>query len=234
MTKLAATLTTAEVTVENARLRAELSALHDELRDCRRRLVDALHAERQRIERDLHDATQGRLVSLAMSLGLLETKLPADLHAAHTIARDARRALTAVLAELREISHRIHPPILTERGLQAAIEELAERTPLPIHLDLSIQTRLLPTVESAAYFIVSEALTNTLKHSHAREARISISRTRDVVTIEVTDDGIGGAAPHRGSGLKGLVHRVEALGGRLTVSSAPGNGTTVLADLPCG
>ena len=195
--------------------------------------MDATEAERRRIERDLHDGTQQRLVSLAMSLGLLETKLPADPEAAKPIAQEARAALAVALEELRELSQGIHPAVLTERGLAAALEELADRAALPAYLEVSIDERPCGAVEAAAYFVVSEALTNAAKHSHASEVRIIASRVAGLLTVEVEDNGIGGAVLVGGSGLRGLTDRVEALGGRLTVSSPPGRGTSLRADIPC-
>jgi signal transduction histidine kinase len=223
----------AAMTLENERLQAELRARLAELQASRARLVDATEAERRRIERDLHDGTQQRLVSLAMSLGLLETKLPADPEAAKPIAHEARAALAVALEELRELSQGIHPAVLTERGLAAALEELADRAALPAYLEVSIDERPCEAVEAAAYFVVSEALTNAAKHSHGSEVRITASRTGGLVTVEVEDNGIGGAVPAGGSGLRGLTDRVEALGGRLTVSSPPGRGTSLRADIPC-
>jgi signal transduction histidine kinase len=223
----------AALALENERLQAELRARLGELQASRARLVDATEAERRRIERDLHDGTQQRLVSLAMSLGLLDAKLPADPDAAKPIAREARAALTVALEELRELSHGIHPAVLTERGLAAALEELADRAALPAHLELAIDARPPPRVEGAAYFVVSEALTNAVKHSHAGEVRVAASRDGDLLIVEVADDGIGGAAVGGGSGLRGLTDRVQALGGRLIVSSPPGQGTTLRAEIPC-
>jgi signal transduction histidine kinase len=219
--------------LENERLQAELRARLGQLQASRARLVDATESERRRIERDLHDGTQQRLVSLAMSLGLLDTKLPGDPEAAKPIAQEARQALAVALEELRELSHGIHPAVLSERGLAAAFEDLADRGALPAYVEVSIDERPNAGVEAAAYFVVSEALTNAIKHSHAREVRISASRERDKLIVEVTDDGIGGAAPAGGSGLRGLTDRVEALGGELVVSSPPGRGTTLRAELPC-
>jgi signal transduction histidine kinase len=223
----------AAMTLENERLQAELRAQLGELQASRARLVDATEAERRRIERDLHDGTQQRLVSLAMSLGLLETKLPADPEAAKPIAKEARAALAVALEELRELSQGIHPAVLTERGLAAALEELADRAALPAYLEVSIDERPCEAVEAAAYFVVSEALTNAAKHSHASEVRITASRGGGLLTVEVEDNGIGGAVLVGGSGLRGLTDRVEALGGRLTVSSPPGRGTSLRADIPC-
>ena len=223
----------AALTLENERLQAELRARLGELQASRVRMVEATEAERRRIERDLHDGTQQRLVSLAMSLGLLDSKLPAEPGAAKPIAREAREALALALGELRELSQGIHPAVLAERGLAAALEELAIRTALPAYFDLSIDARPPARVETAAYFVVSEALTNAVKHSHATEVRIAGSCREQLLIVEVADDGIGGAAAGGGSGLRGLADRVEALGGRLTVSSPPGRGTTLRAEVPC-
>jgi signal transduction histidine kinase len=223
----------AAMTLENQRLQAELRARLGELEASRARLVDATEAERRRIERDLHDGTQQRLVSLAMSLGLLDTKLPLDPDAAKPIAQEARAALAVALDELRELSHGIHPAVLTERGLAAALEELTDRAALPAYVEVSIDERPCPAVEAPAYFVASEALTNAVKHSHAHEMRISASREKDTLVVEVVDDGIGGAALRDGSGIRGLMDRVEALGGTLVVSSPPGRGTTLRAQLPC-
>ena len=184
----------AALRLENERLQAELRARLGELQASRARLVDATEAERRRIERDLHDGTQQRLVSLAMSLGLLDSKLPTDPDTAKPIAQEARQALAVALEELRELSQGIHPAVVTERGLAAALEELADRSSLPAYLDVSIAERLSPAVEAAAYFVVSEALTNAAKHSHAGEVRIAASRKHDLLMVEVADDGIGGAA----------------------------------------
>ncbi|MGB0093064.1 MAG: histidine kinase, partial [Solirubrobacteraceae bacterium] len=224
----------AALTLENERLQVELRARLVELQASRARLVEATEAERRRIERDLHDGTQQRLVSLAMSLGLLDSKLPGNPDAAKPLAREAREALAVALEELRELSQGIHPAVLTERGLPAALDDLCQRAALPAHLELSIDERLPAQVETAAYFVVSEALTNAVKHSHASEVRIAASREKQMLSVEISDDGIGGAGTGGGSGLRGLGDRVEALGGRLTVSSPPGRGTTVRVELPCG
>jgi signal transduction histidine kinase len=227
-----ATVATAELTIENERLRTELRELVDELAAFRRRMVDAIHAERRRIERDLHDGTQGRLVSLAMSLGLLEAKLPSEAHAVRSIARDARQTVAATLQELRRLSHGIYPTALVERGLGPAVQELAERAALPASVELSIDSRLPAAVEAAAYFTVSEALTNAAKHAQAGQVRIAVSNEEPLLIVEVADDGIGGATAGRGTGLRGLTDRAEALGGRLILSSPPGRGTTVRVELP--
>ena len=232
MTQLEATAAIAELTIENEGLRAELREQVDELRACRRRVVDSIHAERRRIERDLHDGAQGRLVSLAMSLGLLEAKLPSEADAVRSIAQSARQAVAAALEELRELSHGIYPAAFAERGLGAALQELAERATLPAYIELSIDARPPAQVEATAYFAVSEALTNAAKHSHASEVRISITYAEPLMIVEVVDDGLGGATAERGSGLRGLADRVEALSGRLILSSPPDPGTTLRIEIP--
>ncbi len=223
----------ASLALENERLHAELRARLVELQASRARLVEATDAERRRIERDLHDGTQQRLVSIAMSLGLLESKLPIQPDAAAPIVRQTREALALALAELRELTHGILPPLLTERGLPAALEELARSAALATHLQVRVEGRLSDQVESAAYFVASEALANAAKHSHGSEVRIAAIRDGDKLMVDVADDGIGGASAGGGSGLRGLADRVEALGGQLTVSSPPGRGTTLRAEIPC-
>jgi signal transduction histidine kinase len=223
----------ASLALENGRLQAELRARLAELQASRARLVEATDAERRRIERNLHDGTQQRLVSIAMSLGLLEAKLPAPPGEAQTLLRETRAALALALQELRELTHGINPPVLTERGLAAALEALCRQAALPATLEVALGERPPNPVESAAYFLVSEALANAAKHSHATEVCVSARRDGDRLVVEVADDGIGGATTVGGSGLRGLTNRVEALGGRLTVSSPPGRGTALYAEVPC-
>ena len=211
----------AALTLENARLQAELRARLAELQASRARLVSATDSERRRIERDLHDGTQQRLVSIAMALGLAESKLAADRSAVEPVLREAREALTVALAELRELTQGIRP------------DDLARRAALPVQLDVVVSGRLPEQVESAVYFVASEALANAAKHSHASNVRLSASNEDGVVMLEVADDGIGGATASGGSGLRGLADRVESLRGRLTVSSPPGRGTTLRAEIPC-
>jgi len=224
----------AALTLENERLQAELRARLAELRASRTRLVEATEQERRRIERDLHDGAQQRLVSIAMSLGLIESKLPADPGAAAPIVREAREALGLALSELRELSQGIHPSILSERGLVPALDDLCRRAPLPATLAASLDGRLPEPVEAAAYFVVSEALANAAKHSHATEVRVSVRVSDGALRIEIADDGIGGAGGGPGTGLRGLADRVEAQGGALTLSSPPGRGTMVRVEIPCG
>jgi signal transduction histidine kinase len=223
----------AGLALENERLQAELRARLVELNRSRGRLVEATDAERRRIERNLHDGTQQRLVSIAMSLGLLESKLAPDQTDAAPIVREARTALTLALEELRELTQGIHPTLLVERGLPVALEELCRRAGLPAHLQVDLDVRLPDQVETAAYYFVSEALSNAVKHSHGSEIRVGVSYDGRTLTAEIADDGIGGAAVGAGSGLRGLADRVEALGGQFTVSSPPGRGTRLKAEIPC-
>jgi signal transduction histidine kinase len=224
----------AGLALENERLQAELRARLVELQASRARLVAATDAERRRIERDLHDGTQQRLVSIAMSLGLAEAKLPADPEHAKPIVAETRTALAVALAELRDLTQGIYPTILSERGLPGALDELCGRSALTAHLRLFLDGRLPIPVETAAYYVVSEALTNAAKHSQAAEVRVAASCSGGTLTVEVADEGVGGAGKGEGSGLRGLADRVEALDGRLTVSSPPGRGTTLRAEFPCG
>jgi signal transduction histidine kinase len=219
--------------LENQRLQAELRAQLIELQASRARLVEATDTERRRIERDLHDGTQQRLVSIAMSLGLLEAKLPEQASGVQPLVRETRQALASALEELRELTHGINPPLLTERGLAAALDELCRRAALPAHLTVTIDRRLPDQVESAAYFMASEALTNASKHAHAHGVSMAASYEDQCLTVEVVDDGVGGATTANGSGLRGLADRVEALGGRFRVSSPVGRGTTLRAEIPC-
>jgi signal transduction histidine kinase len=223
----------AGLSLENERLRAELLSRLAELRASRARLVSATELERRRIERDLHDGTQQRLVSIAMTLGLAESRLLKDPAAVGPVLQEARDALTVALEELRELSQGIHPAILVERGLAAALDDLSRRASVPVRLDVDVNASMPESVEAAAYFVASEALTNAAKHSHASEVRLAATRENGTLVIEVADDGIGGADSNGGSGLRGLVDRVEALSGRLHVSSPPGRGTILRAEIPC-
>jgi signal transduction histidine kinase len=218
-------VTATALTLENERLRTELRA-------CRQRAADAAEATRAQIERNLHDGLQQRLVSLALSLGLLDAKLPHQPGAAKPIAGEARRSLSAALGELRELTQGLYPSALTEHGLTVALEELCDR--LPVYCDRKISLDDPPPAEVAAaiYFTVSEALTNVTKHAAASEIRVLVSRVDDQLIAEVHDDGIGGAASAHGSGLRGLAGRIDAVGGRLTVSSPRGFGTTIRAEIP--
>jgi len=223
----------AGLALENERLQAELRARLEDLRASRERIVEAAEAERKRIERDLHDGTQQRLVSIAMTLGLADSRFDRDPARARSLLDEARASLSAALRELRELSHGIHPGILTERGLDAALKELAYGARLPLELDVGLSKRLPDRIEAAAYFMVSEALTNIAKHADASAVRVRVQRTDGLAVVEIADDGVGGADTAHGSGLRGLADRVDALGGRLRVESPPGRGTVVHAEIPC-
>ncbi|MEU5710572.1 sensor histidine kinase [Streptomyces flaveolus] len=209
----------------------ELGAKVLELARSRARLVDAFEAERRRIERDLHDGAQQRLVALTMALGLARLDAPpgplADqLTRAH---EEAGRAL----AELRELIHGIHPKVLTDYGLQAAVADAADRCVVPVDVDLELPGRPSQAVESAAYFVVCEALANVAKHSRAARARVSGGHRHGRLFLQVRDDGRGGADPSAGSGLTGLADRVSVLDGRLALTSPPGGPTLLRVELPC-
>lgn len=212
----------------------------EELRDrvrvltrSRARLIDAFEVERQRIERDLHDGAQQQLVSLGMTLDLARIELEATAgHPAAPLVELAHDQALATLGELRELINGIHPPVLTTRGLGAAVETLAERAGMPVTIDAKLPQPLPREVESTAYFVIAEALTNAAKHSGANTVRIDLDGRRSALHLAVTDDGSGGADPDAGSGLVGLGDRVTALDGRLTVTSPPGGPTTVRAELP--
>jgi signal transduction histidine kinase len=224
----------AGLALENERLQADLRARLAELQASRARIVDAAETERRRLERNLHDGTQQRLVSISMALGLAESKLDADPQAAGQILEEARQALGTVLQELREFSQGIHPPVLTERGLGAALKELVFLAPMSIELDVPDDERLPEPIESTAYYVVAEALANAAKYASASTVLVTVERRNGSAIIEVADDGVGGADPASGSGLRGLSDRVEALGGTLAVESAPGLGTRLRAEIPCG
>jgi signal transduction histidine kinase len=212
---------------------SQLRARVEALQASRDRAVDSAEAERRRIERDLHDGAQQRLVALAMDLGMARAKLETDPAAATALVGEAHEEAKRALAELRDLARGIHPAVLADRGLDAAISALAARSPVPVGVEVATG-RLPDPVESAAYFVVAEALTNAAKHAGAAEIAVRISRHRDLLIVEVTDDGAGGADPARGSGLRGLADRVAAVDGHLTVTSPPGGPTVIRAELPCG
>ena len=203
------------------------------LRETRAGAVDAQETELRRIERNLHDGAQARLVSLGMSLGLAEQRLVRDPEAARELVAEARAGVGEALRELRDLARGIHPPILTDRGLAAAISALADHSPIAVDVEASIRERPAPAVETAAYFVVAESLANAGKHAGATAVQVRIARRGDSLEVEVEDDGRGGADP-AGNGLRGLRQRVEALDGTFAVTSPPGGPTVVRAELPCG
>jgi PAS domain S-box-containing protein len=203
-----------------------------ELRASRSRIVEAADDARRRLERNLHDGAQQRLVSLSLALRLAQSRLREDPDGAEQLLTGAADELSHALAELRELARGIHPAVLTDRGLPAALEALAARAPLPVELSADLEDRLPGPVEAAAYYVVAEALTNVAKYSEASAVEVRAERLNGRVVVEVADDGIGGADPSLGSGLRGLADRVEALDGRLEVESSAGEGTTVRAVIP--
>jgi signal transduction histidine kinase len=211
--------------IANAESRSELAA-------SRTRIVAASDEARRRIERDLHDGAQQQLVTLGLALRSAQAELPHDLEDVRAELSHVQQGLTDVLDELREISRGIHPAILSERGLAPALKILARRSPTPVALDVQVEGRLPAGVEVAAYYIVSEMLTNTAKHAQASAVYVDVTRADGVLRISVRDDGVGGADPARGSGLVGLRDRVEALGGTIGFRSVKGSGTAVDVLLP--
>jgi PAS domain S-box-containing protein len=206
----------------------------EELRSSRARIVEAGAIERRRLERNLHDGAQQRLVSLSLLLSLAQGRIDADPAGAKELLATADDELKRALEELRELARGIHPAVLTDRGLEPAVQALVTRSPVPVTLAETPDDRFPEPVEAAAYYVVSEALANVVKYSGATEATVRIARDNGFALVEVADDGVGGADPSRGSGLRGLADRVEALDGRLEVESAPGDGTTVRAQIPYG
>jgi signal transduction histidine kinase len=222
--------------LENARLQVQLRAQLEEVRQSRARLVEAADSERQRVERDLHDGAQQQLVTLLLSMQV--TKAEAMQHSDPETAMlvDANIAtLKDALGELRELARGIHPTILTQAGLVPAIRSLTERCPIPVEVIGELgDVRLAPTLEAALYFVVSEAITNAVKHSKGRRMCVSLGRRSGLAIVEVSDDGVGGAELSLGSGLRGLTDRIAAVGGRLMVKSDHEGGTTIHAEVPCG
>ncbi|GIF05972.1 sensor histidine kinase [Actinoplanes siamensis] len=213
----------------NAELRLRVSQLTVTRADT----VDAQAAELRRIERDLHDGAQVRLVSLGMTIGLAEEMVEADPAGARKLLAEARETSTAALADLRHLVRGIHPPVLAERGLDGAVRALALALPIPITVETALPGRLDTPVESAAYFAVAEALANTTRHSFARTARVELWHTGSTLVMQVSDDGLGGADPAGGTGLRGIERRLAAFDGTMSLSSPPGGPTVVTMELPC-
>jgi signal transduction histidine kinase len=219
--------------MENERLAAELRARLEELRASRARIVEAGYQERRRVERDLHDGAQQRLLALSLNLRLARSRLEEDPAGAGELLDEATAELEEATAELRELARGIHPGLLTDRGLVPALEALAARAPVPVELTAEVERRPAPAVEAATYFLVSEALANIAKHSGAERASVRVGQGNGSLTVEVIDDGNGGADPH-GSGLRGLADRVAALDGDFSVADRDAGGTLVRASIPLG
>jgi signal transduction histidine kinase len=223
----------AGIALENARLQADLRARVDELRESRARVIEAGQDERRRLERNLHDGAQQRLISLSLDLKRLEGQLGDDAEARSEIDL-ARGEIATSLEELRTIARGLHPAVVSGHGLQVGLDTLVAKAPVPVALTTELDGRLDETIEVAAYYVVSESLANVGKHAEASGATVSVGRENGELVVEVADDGIGGADAERGSGLRGLADRVEAHGGRLRVWTPRGGGTRVRAEIPCG
>ncbi len=222
----------AAIALENSRLQVELLARLDELKASRRRILEASQSERRRMERNLHDGAQQRLVALSLEVGILEARFGGDREARAQIDQ-VKRELAGSLEDLRELARGLHPATLTGHGLAAALEGLAARAPVPVGLHVQLESRLPEQHEVAAYYLVSESLTNVAKYASASNVQVDVSRAAGRLVVEVSDDGCGGADTADGSGLRGLADRVEALDGRLRVVSPAGGGTRVRAEIPC-
>ncbi|GAA2605586.1 histidine kinase [Actinomadura fulvescens] len=219
----------ARLAIENAHMRAELAGQLAEVHASRARIVAAADAERRRIERNLHDGAQQRLVGLAFVLGRIRSRAGPELAAD---VDEASAELRAVIDEVRELARGLHPPILREAGLEAALVSLADRSPVPLTVRSAVDGRIFESVEQAAYFVAAEAVANALKHAAAARITIDVTARDGLLWLAVTDDGHGGADPARGTGLLGLTDRAAALGGRITIESPPGEGTRVTVELP--
>jgi signal transduction histidine kinase len=238
---VAASVNAVAMALENERLEAELRARVAELEVSRERVIEVGLAERRRLERDLHDGAQQRLVALGLQVAMARAKLDADPEAAGRLLDQARDELRQAQAELRELARGIHPAILTDRGLGAAVTSLAERSTIPAYVTEVPEQRLPAAVEAIAYFVVAESLTNVAKHARARQAEVTVRRENGHAVVLVSDDGVGGAGNGNGrnggdglgSGLRGLSDRLAAVDGRLTVHSPPGAGTVIRAEIPC-
>ncbi|UGS35810.1 sensor histidine kinase [Capillimicrobium parvum] len=223
----------AALALENDRLQAELRARVAELQESRANILAFGLAERRRLERDLHDGAQQRLVALSLQVNLARAKLEDDPATAASLLDSAREELRQALGELRELARGIHPAVLTDQGLEAAVSALAERSPVPVTVEPLPAERLPAQVEAVAYFVVAESLTNVVKYAGADEASVSVERVNGHAIVEVRDDGVGGADVGRGTGLRGLADRVAALDGKLEIVSPTGEGTLVRAAIPC-
>jgi signal transduction histidine kinase len=210
-----------------------LAARVDLLVTSRQQVVDSVELERRRMERDLHDGAQQRLVSLAMTLGRAKNKAAGVDTDLQTLIGEAHAEALLAIGELRDLTRGLHPPVLTDRGLDAAISAVAARAPLPVRVEVAVSPRPSLTIESIVYFVVTEALTNVAKHAKAARAEVRIQRSGDVLTVVVTDDGRGGADADLGTGLRGLADRVSGVDGKLTVVSPLGGPTTLTVEVPC-
>jgi signal transduction histidine kinase len=227
--RVQAVASVAQMAIENERLAAQVRAQLEEVRASRARIVEAADSERRRIERDLHDGAQQRLVALAMRLD----QARGQAEGANALIDATTDELLQAIREVRDLARGLHPTILAERGLAAAVEALAERAPLPVRARVT-EDRLPTEIEAAAYFLVAEGLTNAARYARASEVTIEIATRDGRLDIAISDDGGGGADPARGSGLQGLVDRLATVGGTLAVDSVDGEGTSLRASIPLG
>jgi signal transduction histidine kinase len=231
---LAVFVPTMRIAMERDRLHRDLNAKLDQLRASRQRLIEASMAERRRLERNLHDGAQQRLIAALLGLRALETRVAADADLA-TLSREAREGLELAIADLRDLARGLRPPLLAQHGLAAAVRWGASRSTLPVELDVQVEEKLPDVIEEAAYYVAAEAITNAVKHSGADLIRLRIAHQDDELTVAVEDDGVGGASlspDGEGTGLSGLRDRLEPLGGTLALESPPGGGTRLVAVLP--
>ena len=204
----------------------------DDLRTARQRIIAAADAERRRIERDLHDGAQQRMVAVAVTLGLAQSRFASDPEGALKLIAQAREEAQAAVKELRELARGIHPAVLSDHGLGPALEALASRAPVPVDVRGVPESPLGHEIEACAYFVTAEALTNVAKYARASAASVELTLEDDQLRVQVRDDGVGGADPSTGTGLRGLRDRVDALDGELAIDSPPGGGTTVTVQVP--
>jgi signal transduction histidine kinase len=222
----------AGIALENGRLHAELRARLEELRGSRGRVIEAGQKERQRLERNLHDGAQQRLIALSLELSLLEERLAGDPYTQASLDH-ARHEIALSLEELRDVASGIHPAVVSGHGLAVALESLAARAPVAVRLAVELEGRVQERIEVAAYYVVCESLVNVAKHAQATSATVEVARMNGELVVQIVDDGVGGANSEQGTGLRGLADRVEALGGRLQVWTPRGGGTRVRAAMPC-
>jgi signal transduction histidine kinase len=204
----------------------------DDLRTARQRIIAAADAERRRIERDLHDGAQQRLVAVTVTLGVAESRIQSDPEGAAKLVAQARQEAELAVKELRELARGIHPAVLSDHGLGPALEALAARAPVPVEVSGVPDVKLSDPVEATAYFVTAEALTNIAKHAKARSARVDLKLEQNCLRLQVRDDGVGGADTQSGGGLHGLRDRVDALDGQIEIKSPPGGGTAVTVEIP--
>jgi signal transduction histidine kinase len=227
------TASAASMALEHARLQAEVQAQLEQVRASRTRIIEAGDAERRRLERDLHDGAQQRLVTLTLALGMARCRAAGADPALRSLIESAIKEAREALIELRELARGIHPAVLTETGLAGAVQALVERSPVATTIGEVPRGRFPPAIEATAYFVVSEALANVAKHAMAGCAQVTIRHQLGRLLVQVSDDGTGGARPEGGSGLRGLADRVVSAGGTLRLDSPPGSGTRLEADIPC-